>query len=668
MANNIVVNDEGESSDQHMNTPEDRLVSWVLSTIQPWIEYRDSNFKDKWDEYYRLWRGIHIEQDKTRKSERSKLIVPALQQAIESAVSEQEEAIFGKGRWFDLDDDLMDQNPQDISAYRNLLLEDLDNSDVRDSLSEVFLNGAIYGTGIGKIVVSEVDTRRVDQADIGGGVTEGVANVDQQVEVRLVPIAPDEFAIDPSARTIDEALGCAHITIVPKHGIIKKQQDGIYLDGDIGSFTDDLDLNPKGESKSPLALDSTKIIEYHGLVPSHLLPQTLAEDDEEFVDLFEDTDYEADTVDFVEAIVTIANDDVLLKAVQNPHMMEDRSFIAYQHDTVPNRFWGRGVAEKGYNPQKALDAELRARIDAMALTVHPMMGVDATRIPRGGSFSVEPGKNVYTNGDPNTVLRPFNFGEVNPNTFHQSGDLERMVQMATGSMDSASPVSVNARNNTASGMSMMLSGSIKRSKRTLANIERKFISPLLHKTAWRYMQLDPDRYPVMDIKFKVYSTLGIMAREVEQQQLTSLLNTVPPDSPAYWMLIRSIYENSSITDKDKMLVVIDQMLQQALQPKQDPMAQIKAQEVQMKAQKDQASLEIELMRAKTEMARVMVEQEKVGDQRVKLETEAILNLAKAEAEEVGSQLDAYRAEVDAMQAQSTSEVEVGRGNTENQGS
>ena len=671
MATDIVINDPNDEDNRihEMNSPEDRLVSWVLQTIQPWIDYRDANFKDKWDEYYRLWRGIHIEQDKTRNSERSKLITPALQQAIESGVAELEEAVFGKGKWFDLDDDMMDQSPEDIGHYRNMLQEDLEFAGVKDAMSEVFLNSSLYGTGIGKIIVEDIDVRDVTSVDLGGGVQEAAASVEQKVQVKLIPISPDEFAIDPAARTLDEALGCAHITVVPKHSIIGKQQEGIYLGGDIGSFTDDLDLNPKGESKSPLSLDSTKVVEYHGLVPANLMPTYVGEG-EEFVDLTsDDTDYEADTIEFVEAIITIANDDVLLKAVENPHLMKDRSFIAYQHDTVPNRFWGRGIAEKGYNPQKALDAELRARIDAMALTVHPMMGVDATRIPRGGSFVVEPGKNVYTNGDPNTVLRPFNFGQVNPNTFHQSGDLERMVQMATGSMDSAAPVGVSPRNNTASGMSMMLSGSIKRSKRTLANIERKFITALLNKTAWRYMQLDPDRYPVMDIKFKVYSTLGIMAREVEQQQLTGLLNTVPPDSPAYWILIRSIYENSSITDKDKMIVVIDQMLQQSLQPQPDPaaqMAQVKAQEVQMKAQADSESRKIEFMRARTEMARVMIEQEKVADQRVKLETEAILNLAKAESEEIGNQLNIYQSKVDAMatKAQSTTEVTDGSGTTD----
>jgi len=111
------------------------------------------------------------------------------------------------------------------------------------------------------------------------------------------------------------------------------------------------------------------------------------------------------------------------------------------------------------------------------------------------------------------------------------------------------------------------------------------------------------------------------------------------------------------------------MLQQSLQPQPDPaaqMAQVKAQEVQMKAQADSESRKIEFMRARTEMARVMIEQEKVADQRVKLETEAILNLAKAESEEIGNQLNIYQSKVDAMatKAQSTTEVTDGSGTTD----
>ena len=67
-------------------------------------------------------------------------------------------------------------------------------------------------------------------------------------------------------------------------------------------------------------------------------------------------------------------------------MMQDRPVVAFPWDVVPGRFWGRGVCEKGYNSQ-TLDTELRARIDALSLTIHPMMAIDATRLPRGAARS-----------------------------------------------------------------------------------------------------------------------------------------------------------------------------------------------------------------------------------------------------------------------------------------
>ena len=68
----------------------------------------------KFDEYYRLWRGHWASEDKTRQSERSKIISPALQQAVESSVAELEEATFGRGKWFDIRDDAADTETADI--------------------------------------------------------------------------------------------------------------------------------------------------------------------------------------------------------------------------------------------------------------------------------------------------------------------------------------------------------------------------------------------------------------------------------------------------------------------------------------------------------------------------------------------------------------------------
>lgn len=602
-----------------MPKQEQALVGWVVEKVNSWCDYRDTNYLSKWDEYYRLWRGVWSTADRNRESERSKLISPALQQAIESVVAEIEEATFGREIWFDLDDDVRDEDKQDVLLMRDLLLDDFDRAGIQNEVSKVFLNGALYGTGIGKLLVErKTEMEFVPDPFTGQAMPQEV----ERYQVRVEAIDPREFAIDPAARSIEESVGVAHVFVKPTHTIKQKQREGIYKDYPLGAFIDDSKLKNLGDDDlASYTEGKTKIIEYYGLVPRSLLPVEVGPD-EEIVDLGVENKEEGvqnllrlvEDDEMVEAIVTIANDKVLLRAVENTFMMKDRPIIAYQHDVVPHKFWGRGVAEKGYNPQKALDAELRARIDALALATHPMMAVDATRVPRGTNMTVKPGKVWLTNGDPNSVLMPFNFGAgVNAATFHQSGDLERMIQMGTGAMDSATPISINPRNQTASGMSMIQSGFIKRSKRSMQNISRQFLEPLIRKAAWRYMQFDPENYPVRDFKFKVVTTMGIMAREYEQAQLTQLLSVVPPDSPAFAILLKGIFDNSSIPNKAEMLEAVEQMLQP--DPQEQQMAQMAAQLQMATAQAEVGKLQAEIEKLKAQVVEILngvqIDQQKV---------------------------------------------------------
>jgi hypothetical protein len=63
------------------------LESWVISKCDQWRDHYETNYSEKFDEYYRIWRGIWDKQDSMRESERSKIISPATQQAVESAVA-----------------------------------------------------------------------------------------------------------------------------------------------------------------------------------------------------------------------------------------------------------------------------------------------------------------------------------------------------------------------------------------------------------------------------------------------------------------------------------------------------------------------------------------------------------------------------------------------------
>jgi hypothetical protein len=318
-------------------------------------------------------------------------------------------------------------------------------------------------------------------------------------------------------------------------------------------------------------------------VPRELLDNATKEDDDE--EVVELTGSESKSK-YVEAVVVIANGGVLLKAEANPYMMQDRPVVAFPWDVVPGRFWGRGVCEKGYNSQKALDTELRARIDALSLTIHPMLAVDATRLPRGAKPEVRPGKMILTSGDPREVLQPFNFGQVSQITFAQASALQQMVQQATGAVDSAGIAgSVNGEA-TAAGISMSLGAIIKRHKRTLINFQQSFLIPFVKKAAYRYMQFDPENYPVADYKFNATSSLGIIAREYEVTQLVQLLQTMQKDSPLYNTLIQSIIDNMNLSNREELIAAMQQAMQP--NPEAQQMAQA-AQQAQLEFQQSQTA-------------------------------------------------------------------------------
>ena len=572
------------------NFTDQKIEHWVMDKAERWRDHYDNNYKEKFDEYYRIWRGQWAAEDKTRESERSRLISPALQQAVESAVAEVEEATFGRGKWFDIHDDRNDKQKADIEYLKNQLDEDFKFTKTRRAVAECLINSAVFGTGCAELVMEEVKEMKPATQPIMDGAMQAVGvNIADRVVVKLRPILPQNFLIDPVATSIDEALGVIIDEFVPKHQVLQGIDSGIYNDVEIEDADTDTDLEADKELTA-YDDDKVRLTRYYGLVPKHLfVDATTEEDEDEMSDLEEKDDSEAET-GFVEVIIVLANGGTLLKIEENPYMMQDRPVVAFPWDVVPSRFWGRGICEKGYNSQKALDAELRARIDALALTVHPMMAMDASRMPRGAKLEIRPGKTILTNGNPAEILQPFKFGQLDQVTFAQAGELQKMVQMATGAVDAAGiPGSINGEA-AAGAVSMSLGAIIKRHKRTLINFQESFLIPMIEKTAWRYMQFDPDNYPVSDYKFVPSSSLGVIAREYEVGQLVQLLQTVGQDNPVYPMLISAVVDNMGLSNREELMA----QMQQAAQP--NPEAQ-QMQQMQMQMQMQTAQLQLQLLEA-----------------------------------------------------------------------
>ena len=600
------------------SAPYAQVASFIMTMVREWRQTRDNNHKPMWDAFERVYRGHYSSKDSVRESERSRLIAPALQQAIDSTCAAIEDAIFGRQQWFDMDDDVADEDRKDIEVVRDRLLEDMDHAGVPEQIAKTVLNGCLYGTGIGKINVIRKTITTIKQTPNGPQEINETRPL-----VTLDTVSPWEFAIDTNSRTVDDAYGCAHEFTVPKHKVWAGQRTGRYRKVPVLNWSSS-SAQPAPGGQKPLVDDTNKsndpdggvwLTEYAGKVPYKFV---------ENLEGFKDVPKAVGGN--VEIIATIANELEVLRIKPNPFLGRDRPFVAYQHCYVPGRFYGDGVAAKGWNAQKALDAELRARMDALGLLTAPMMGADITRLPRNPDMKVRPGKVWMTRGRPSEVLEPVILGNINPTTFNQSAEMERLVQVGTGAIDSNAPLDNNRRNETASGISMIQSSALKRMRRTMWNLERQFLNPFLRKATWRYMQFNPARYPT-DVTFNVRGTMGIVAREFEQSNLTALLSVVSPDHPSYGVILKGVIELSGTPKRDEILAEMDRASQPTPEQQQQ---QALMQELQMRA------ATAEVAKAEAEVA--------------KLQAEVALTNEKARHERIVADLEDEKIELQAANA------------------
>lgn len=695
---------------QPKKDPNAELAAWVVARVNDWKTDKQTNYLTRWDEYERLWRGIWAESEKQRQSERSKIITPALSEAVENSVSEIEEAIFGRGGdFFQIEGQHDDSDETKAITRENevRLKEDLAKTGFAGAVSEALMNGAVFGSGIGEILMKTFKVRDIvaslsaalpaapaapveapGQQGAGlppeltallgaaGGapaapqtpygeaavpatntaaqmmpegthqMPDGSTMADADMPLPGLPgsepepkqervekevsyaclksVNPRNFQIDPNARTVDDALGCAIEEYVGAHLIKEGMESGDYLEVDLApTVQSDTEIAVDPQVISQNAAGNVHVIRYYGLVPEHLLfpPEQMASLKEGEASPSD----EPGKAKMVEAIVTIVNQKDLLKAVENPYFMKDRPVVAFPWDIVPGRFWGRGICEKGAAPQKLLDAEYRSRMDALAFSGAPMMGMDASRLPRGFKLQVYPGKSILTNGDPSTILKPFQFGQVDQNTYQQADALDKMVQRATGALDGVAMAQGGVSGQARSGaVSMSLTGIVKRHRRTLMNFADKFLAPALEKIMWRQMEFYPERYKPLNFTFNVSGTMGIMQREYESQTLVQMLQALPPESPAHGAVIKGILGNTGLANRQQLIDMLDQP---------PPQAQIPPELAALQSQLGQAQAQLALVKVQAEIAKLQAET-------VELQTRAGLNQAKTQTELVEPEIRA----------------------------
>jgi len=301
--------------------------------------------------------------------------------------------------------------------------------------------------------------------------------------------------------------------------------------------------------------------------------------------------------------VLIANDQLTLKAVENPYIPQRRSVFAFQFERTPETFWGKGVVESGYHPFKALQTEIRARADSLALASYPTIWRDIDSMPGGAvredpdEKTIEPGKEYLVSGDPNRAIREFKFSGPDRGSSQAIADYQRMIEAATGSFGFQGAL-LSSKETTVSAASMALQTFLRRSKQTAMSIEADLVGPVIEAMAWRAMQFMPERYPPIDFRFSPKGALGILQRDAERATLIELLQAIPPESPTFAAVLRLVVESGPYEQRAELMAIMDAEIANRLTPKPPPPdpggeARLLSAQHRIKEHEDQMLLEME---------------------------------------------------------------------------
>ena len=606
--------------------------------------------KSLWEEIERYWKTEFREEMRTRGSERAKLITPTTQYAVDTAAAELDAAVGDVG-FFDLDPlvggtlppkEWNEQYGAVFDQIREGIGQDLMDTRSRGEISKAIFYGALLGAGVLKVVSDEKITKVMVPNDTGDGVE---SEERRETVTTLRAVNPHCFYPQPGAESIEDAEYVVEKLSVGEHIIRSRIRDGIYNDVRI----------PARDDNSP----QPTVYEYHGLVPLSLLQSAIVKasaGDDALRELLAVDQPDAGVM--VEAVVIwMDGTNEPLWAGETPYVDGEKSYRVFGYDTSGGGIFGRGIGHKVLQVQKAQDGNIRAKLDALAYAIHPMIGINSTSLVSRRRMKVGPGKQFLFNGRPSEAVSVFSLGDVPQSAFLASQELAQMAEASSGLQNFQG---ANVDYQSGAGLDVLGQAAINRGRKILENLT-DFLTQVLRLFVWRSVQFNPDKYPPVFEDVRVVVVTKSLTRRSEMAQIGNMLKTVPDSSPAYWRMLIKFFELSDIPDKLEIIRDLEELAAMVLNPK-PPQPSIQEQvllrQIELEERRAEVSLRLQAERVRAELVRAAAALERIDTEEVRNKATAILNIARAEAQELGSQLSAYKALVDQLteEARGTDEI------------
>ena len=448
----------------------DALISWAQKAFAAADAARQHHVTN-WERYYKLYRSYVA---KTVGDWRSKMFIPICFWIVET-IAPRLVAQLPKFLCSPL-------NEEDVVPARAMekLLDHAVNNGTPDTYVEFvkqMKSGLIFGTGI-------IKTRYVTDYVVGHEVVPDIQEIKEPQDIPIIDPQTGLPATDINGEVMTErqeiSLGFAQV------GTKSKRKRHVAYDGPICEYVDLMNFWVAPEASD---IETARYVIHRSYQPLHYIQRRINEGIYQILDGLEISEGDhADTEEVLAlrlglierggqvtdetlknvkideywtregTVLTIANDKVVLRYMDNPFDHGEKPFHRIVDHLVPNEFYGIGEIEYLEGLQTLQNALVNQRIDNVRLSNNQVFVVNTNMLVDREQLAFRPGAVIETNGNalPGEILMPLSIPDVTAGAMAEAQENMRVIEQSSGVSSYQQGVDTPGQQDTATGVTAMM--------------------------------------------------------------------------------------------------------------------------------------------------------------------------------------------------------------------
>ena len=467
-------------------------------------------------------------------------------------------------------------------------------------------------------------------------------------KIKIENVPPEEFLIERTAKSIEDANFVAHRTIKTRSELIQMGYDA--------EIVNDLPA-------TQIVLYNNERLTRFGDIDEYPFDQT-PDSSTESIELYEcyvKVDYDGDGVAELRK-VTVAGDSGY--QILDNEGVDFVPFCSLTPIPMPHRFYGRSVAELVEDVQLIKSTVMRQLLDNMYLTNNNRVAIMDGMVNLDDLLTSRPGGVVRTKQPPSQVMMPMQNQTISQQAFPMLEYLDTVRETRTGVTRYTQGLDADALNKTATGVNTLMSQTQMRME-LIARIfaetgvkdlfKRIFELTVKYQDKERIIQLNNQFIPVRPTEWKnrynISITVGLGSGSKDQQLV--ILNAILEKQLQAFQLqggkeypmvsLKNIYntlskmiENAGLKSVDNYFVNPDvgmRMVQPTPPPPPSPIEKIEFTRIDSENKRKQAELELKLKELQSQNAKNLLDFEsKIKELELKYNAQIDTAQLKAESE------------------------------------